>query len=212
MKICPGCGSTMDDNAVFCTRCGAKLTESSAENTRQASNPQNQDTSAGSNTPNQDTSAGSNTAYTSNAGAYTNSSYTASQTAYGGAPNYQGGPVYAPVDPYDHTAEFTQKDISDNKVIAMVVYLMGTMGIIIALLGANTSPYAAFHVRQALKFTVIHVLMGIITVLLCWTFIVPLAALIALLVLFVVKIICFFSICKGQAKEPPIIRSFGFLR
>ena len=86
------------------------------------------------------------------------------------------------------------------------------MGIIIALLGAHSSPYAAFHVRQALKFTVIYVLMGIITVFLFWTLIVPLAALLAILVLFVVKIICFFSICKGQAKEPPIIRSFGFLR
>ena len=32
------------------------------------------------------------------------------------------------------------------------------------------------------------------------------------LILAVVKIICFFSICKGEAKEPPIVRAFGFLR
>ena len=94
----------------------------------------------------------------------------------------------------------------------MLVYLLGTVGIIIALLGAQTSPYAAFHVRQALKFTVINILMGIITIFLFWTIIVPFAAFLAVFVLFIVKIICFFSICKGQAKEPPIIRSFGFLR
>lgn len=128
-----------------------------------------------------------------------------------GAPNYQNGPVYV-IDPYDHTAEFTEKDISENKVIAMLVYLMGTVGIIIALLGSQSSPYAAFHVRQALKFTVISILMGIITILLFWTIIVPIAAAIAYLVLFVVRITCFFSICKGRAKEPYIIRSFGFLR
>ena len=94
----------------------------------------------------------------------------------------------------------------------MLVYLMGTVGIIIALLGSQSSPYAAFHVRQALKFTVISILMGIITILLFWTIIVPIAAVIAYLVLFVVRITCFFSICKGRAKEPYIIRSFGFLR
>ena len=45
-----------------------------------------------------------------------------------------------------------------------------------------------------------------------WTFLIPVACGICYAVLFVVRIICFFSICKGQAKEPPIIRSLGFLR
>ncbi len=201
MKICSGCGSAMEDSAAFCTKCGTKFNNNSAENTSSTENAQNTGTAAGN-----------GAACNPNNGAYTNAAnnnYT--NQAYNQTPNYQNGPVYV-ADPYDHTAEFTAKDISDNKVIAMLVYLLGTMGIIIALLGAHSSPYAAFHVRQALKFTVIYVLMGIITVFLFWTLIVPLAALLAILVLFVIKIICFFSICKGQAKEPPIIRSFGFLR
>lgn len=199
MKICPGCGSAMEDSAAFCTKCGTKFNNNSAENTSSTEHTQNTGTDSG-------------TACNPNNGAYTNAANNNhTNQAYNQAPNYQNGPVYV-ADPYDHTAEFTAKDISDNKVIAMLVYLLGTMGIIIALLGAHSSPYAAFHVRQALKFTVIYVLMGIITVFLFWTLIVPLAALLAILVLFVVKIICFFSICKGQAKEPPIIRSFGFLR
>ena len=32
-------------------------------------------------------------------------------------------------DPYDHTAEFDPQDISDNKVFAMLGYLLGTVGI-----------------------------------------------------------------------------------
>lgn len=122
------------------------------------------------------------------------------------------GAASAVVPDWDHTAEFDAKDISDNKVIAMLCYLMSIVGIIIALLGASKSDYAAFHVRQALKFTVIETLTGIITLLLCWTVIVPIAAGIWILVLFVVKIICFFSICKGEAKEPAIIRGFTFLK
>ena len=122
-------------------------------------------------------------------------------------------PAYAPAyDPYDHTAEFTAKDISENKVISMLVYLMGAIGIIIALLASGTSPYAAFHVRQALKFTVIEILTAIVTAVLFWTIIVPFAGAIFLAILLVIKIICFFQICGGKAKEPAIIRSFGFLR
>ena len=115
-------------------------------------------------------------------------------------------------DPYDHTAEFSAKDISDNKVISMLVYLMGAIGIVIALLAANNSPYAAFHVRQALKFTVVSILLAIVTAVLCWTIIVPIVAGFAALALLVVKIICFFQICKGKAVEPLIIRSFSFLK
>ncbi len=131
-------------------------------------------------------------------------------------PNFQAAPQYnnyAPAfDHFDHTSEFDPKDIADNKVVSMLVYLMGAIGIIIALLASNTSPYAAFHVRQALKFTVVSILGGICAVLLCWTIIVPIAYAILSLVLIVVKFICFFQICAGKAKEPAIIRSLGFLR
>ena len=45
------------------------------------------------------------------------------------APAYQQAPQYAPYAPYDHTAEFDPKDISDNKVYAMLLYLLGIPGI-----------------------------------------------------------------------------------
>ena len=113
---------------------------------------------------------------------------------------------------YDHTAEFDPKDVSENKVIAMLLYLMGFIGIIMALLMGNTSPYVAFHLRQALKFIVAETLLGICIILLCWTFIVPIAGLILYLAFGIIKIICFFQICSGKAVEPAIIRSLGCLR
>lgn len=130
-------------------------------------------------------------------------------------PQWQGGyqPPYQPeYNPYDHTAEFEPRDISQNKVICMLCYLLGTVGVIIALLASSNSLYTAFHVRQALKFTVVTVLVGILSALLCWTILVPIAGGIFLVVLYVVKIVCFFQICQGKAVEPVIIRSLGFLR
>lgn len=136
MKICKNCGAQMQDQAAFCTQCGAKAEE-------QQNGENGQATGAG-----QSMGAGQNT-----------SAQGAGQGMTGGIPNpgtqnmgnmnngaYQQQ-YYAPVDPYDHTAEFSQKDISDNKVIAMLVYLMGAVGIIIALLASSESPYVSFHVR-----------------------------------------------------------------
>lgn len=116
------------------------------------------------------------------------------------------------VNPTDHTAEFDAKDISDNKVMAMMPYLMGTIGIIIALLASRESAYAYFHVRQALKLTVVTTLLGIISGILLWTFIVPLVGAICVVIVFVIRIICFFQVCGGKAKEPAIISSLGFLK
>lgn len=143
-------------------------------------------------------------------------------TACAPAAGYQGGqqPPQQPqqqawayqVNPYDHTGEYNARDISDNKVICMTVYLMGTVGIIIAMLASSSSPYVAFHVRQALKLTVVSTLTTLATLLLFWTLIVPIAGGIFMVVLFVIRIICFFNICSGKAVEPPLVRSLGFLR
>jgi len=110
----------------------------------------------------------------------------------------------------DHTASFTKEDISQNKVLAMIPYLMGWIGIIITLLAAGTSAYAGFHVRQALKIQVCVTLVAIVGA------IIPFLGWIAIgifaIISLVLNIICFIGVCKGEAKEPPIISSLGFLR
>ena len=112
-------------------------------------------------------------------------------------------------DPADHTAEFDPQDISDNKVIAMMPYIMGLLGVIVAAILAANSPYARFHVRTSLKFTVCQFICGI-------AFIIPilgwLAGAVGLAIIFVLQIIAFFQVCKGKAKDPAIIKSLGFLK
>lgn len=131
------------------------------------------------------------------------------------APSYMEPPAYVPpvpkVDPYDHTAEFSKADIADHKLLCMLVYLLDFFGMIIALLAAKESEYTAFHMRQSMKYTVLEALIGIATVLLSWTFIVPILALVAVIILVVLKLISFAQVCKGQAKEPAIIQSIKFL-
>lgn len=121
-----------------------------------------------------------------------------------------GMPRY--VDIYDHTADFDSEDISSNKVVAMAAYILGMVGIVIALLAAPNSKYAAFHSRQALKLSITNTLLAFVMVLLSWTIIVPIAGAVCIVILGVVRIICFFQVCSGKAKEAPIIRSLRFLK
>ena len=109
----------------------------------------------------------------------------------------------------DHTAEFDPKDISENKVFAMAAALLNVVGVIIALLAAQKSPYAMFHARQSLKITMCEMLCAIMLIV---PFLGWIAALICWGILLVVRVILFFQICNGQAKDAPIVGSFGFLR
>lgn len=113
-------------------------------------------------------------------------------------------------DTTDHTAEFSADDISQNKVLAMIPYLMGWVGIIIALLAAGTSPYTGFHVRQALKIQVCFILIttiGAFIPVLGW-----IAIGISAIAVLVLNIVCFFSVCAGHAKEPPLINLLSFFK
>jgi uncharacterized membrane protein len=114
--------------------------------------------------------------------------------------------------PWDHTAEFESNDIAEHKLLAMLIYLTGIVGIILALLARTESPWLRFHLRQGLKFLIIDALLTIIGLILCWTLIVPAACGIVEVILLIVRIISFVSVCKGRAVEPAIIRSLGFLR
>ena len=116
------------------------------------------------------------------------------------------------VDPTDHTGEFSADDISENKVVAMLPYLLGVAGLIIALLARGNSPYANFHVRQYLKICVCQAIVVICSAVLFWTILVPIAGSICEVILLVVRIIVFFQVCRGKAEEPPIISRLGFLK
>ena len=125
-----------------------------------------------------------------------------------GQPAYQ--PTFVP-NPYDHTGDFDEKDIKDNKLFAMCGYLFSVGGILLALLAAKDSPYTMFHVRQALKFAVLNLLITLAMGVLAFTFVVPAAGIVLLVMLLVVRFVAFVNVCKGKAIEPWLVRSMSFL-
>lgn len=115
----------------------------------------------------------------------------------------------------DYSSQFNPKDISENKVTAMTAYLLGPIGIIIALLAARDSAYTAFHVRQALKITVCSIVLEIIAAILALFGMIPLVGIIFKLVLVIIcavwlgvlilRLVAIAQVCDGEAKEPAII-------
>lgn len=205
--ICPKCQSEVTDGSAFCTKCGAALGGNNQQNYSQPEGAAPQGDNQNQGNPNPQFNAQGNPQFNAQGNPQFNNQGYQQNYAGNGMPPY-GAPY---VDPKDHTAEFTPQDISEHKVFAMLPYLLGTIGIIIALLAAKDSKYIMFHVREALKLTVCAILVGIVSLLLCWTVIVPMAGGVCAIIILVVKIICFFQICSGKAKEAAIVSSCGFL-
>lgn len=136
------------------------------------------------------------------------------QNAYQNTQQTYTQPVAPVVNVYDHTAEFDVQDVHDNKIFAILCYIMGIIGVIVALLARNSvnSAYLSFHIKQALKISITTVLVGMISGILCWTCIVPIAGFVCIGILEVVSIICFFQTCFNKSVEAPIVRSLPFLK
>ncbi len=195
MKFCTNCGEGLEDSVQICPKCGTPVADA-AKNQNNASQP----TPAPQPQPQPQPQA--------------QQSQQGPQgfQPYMGGPQggYQQQPMYA-YDPADHTAEMDAQDIADNKILAITIYILGWAGMIVALLAARDSKFVGFHLRQMLKLEVLISLVVIVSLLLCWTFIVPIAGSIFAVVLFVVQIIGFVNACRGKAKELPIVSAFKFL-
>lgn len=122
-----------------------------------------------------------------------------------------GGSSLTVVDAFDHTSEFDAEDISANKVYALSAYLFSFFGSLLCNVLAKESAFALFHAREALKIDVVTIIVYLLSALLCWTCIVPVAGAVLILILLVVKIICIVQVCKGEAKEPWLVRSIKAL-
>lgn len=186
MAFCTKCGAQFPDGSAFCTSCGAPVAAAAAAPEQPAAQQPAPEQPAPVQAPQPQ---------------YQQQQQQQYQQAY-----QQAAPA---ADQFDHTSEFDPKDISDNKVIAMATYLLGFIGIIIALIASRESRYAAFHVRQSLKLQVTEALCLFMMII---PFLGWLAAGVCIAIIEVLNIIAFFQVCGGKAKEPAIIRSFPFMK
>ena len=128
-----------------------------------------------------------------------------------GQPQYQP-PMEPIINPYDHTEDYEETDIQANRLYAMLCYLLGPVGVIIALLAGSGSAYLKFQMRNALRFIVLEAVTLVLTLVLCWTFVVPILGGIGMALILVAKVIAFVEVCRSKVMDPWLIRSISFLQ
>ena len=111
----------------------------------------------------------------------------------------------------DFTSNFDEKDIAENKIFAMSVYALNVVGIVIALLAAGNSAFVRFHVKEALKISILEIVTSIVTLILFWTVIVPVLGGIIALLMTIARVIGFINTCKGKAVRAFVVRDIDFL-
>ena len=129
-------------------------------------------------------------------------------------PEQQAMPVTPVVNQFDHTAEFSEEEVHDNKIFALAIYALSFIGIIIALLAksSDNSAYLRFHIKQMLMILITEILVGVAAAVLSWTCIGLIAGCGLLAFLGVVEIICFINVCRNKSIEPLLVRKLTFLK
>lgn len=198
MKICANCGTQVPDESVFCSNCGSSLVNNEAKQEAPKPTETGAQPEAAAPTPAPTPVISAPQQNQQNPQGF-------QQQPYGQA-QYQPYPKY---DPNDHTAEFDPRDIADNKLFAVVPYLLGILSGLIVGIYVKESPYVKFHIKNALRLEIamlLSLLFAIIPII-GW-----LVAGVLFVVLVVINIIAIVWALQGKAKELPIISGIGFLK
>lgn len=205
MKICPNCGNQLPDENVFCNNCGTNVSGVSSVVAGAAVNAANA-SAMESGAENVDTQTASDA--TAGAQNFGQQAQGFNQNQNYGGQTFNPQPQMRAYDPADHTAEFDPRDIADNKLFAVLPYLMFTIGIIAALL-VKESAFCRYHAKNAIRLEIAAILAVIPAIIpvLGW-----IISAVLFVVLAIVNIIAIVYVLQGKAKDLPIVGSIGFLK
>ena len=111
----------------------------------------------------------------------------------------------------DTTAEYSQEDINNNKIMAVLAYI-GIL-VLVPILAAKDSKFARFHANQGLVLLIAGIIGGIVGGLLGlipyvgWIF-----GTVISIFFFVLAILGIVNAVQGKAKELPLIGKFKILK
>ncbi len=112
---------------------------------------------------------------------------------------------------WDKTELFSDEEVKEYRLTAVLIYLLGIFGIILALVTDKSSPYLKFHITEGLKITVVTAVLAVISVLLAFTFIVPVLSGAGLIVCSVINLISAYKTLEGKSENAVIIRNLTIL-
>ncbi len=178
--FCKNCGQQVADNASFCPNCGQSV-NAQTNNAQQAS--------AQGNVPPQ----GNNVPPYSNANA-----------------QQAKGAVNQILDTPDHTAEYTQQEINDGKVMNILCYI-GIL-VLIPLFAEKNNRCVRFHVNQGLVLFIFEIIANIVMTI--FSFVPVLGVIVSTLIGLAELAMMIFGIvyvAQNKVKELPLIGHFKWI-
>ncbi|MBQ6897494.1 MAG: hypothetical protein IJN70_00825 [Clostridia bacterium] len=112
---------------------------------------------------------------------------------------------------WDKTELFSAEEVKEYRLTAVLIYLLGIFGIILALVADRNSPYLKFHIAEELKITVVTAALAIFSVLLAFTFIVPVLCTAGIAACSVINLISACKTLNGKSENAVIIRNLTIL-
>lgn len=103
----------------------------------------------------------------------------------------------------DTTSEYSEEDIANNKVFAILAYI-GIL-FLVPLLAAKESKFARFHANQGLILFIVEIIVGILSF-------IPIIGLLLWIATIVLAILGIVNAANGKAKELPLIGKFKLLK
>lgn len=113
--------------------------------------------------------------------------------------------------PWDKTDLFPKDEAQEYRLTAVLIYLLGIFGIILALCTDKSSRYLKFHIDEEIKITVVTAGLTLISVLLSFTFIVPVLSAAGIVLCSAINLICAYKTLKGRSENAVIIRNLTIL-
>lgn len=112
---------------------------------------------------------------------------------------------------WDKTEMFSDEEVKEYRLAAVLIYLTGIVGIILSLLINKESEYLKFHIKEGIKITVLSSLLIVISLLLCWTFIVPILSVICEILIIIISFVSAVWTIQGKSKNAFLIRNLTIL-
>lgn len=112
---------------------------------------------------------------------------------------------------WDKTELFSEEDVKEYRLTAVLIYLLGIFGIFLALLTDKNSEYLRFHIKEELKITVAAAFLSVTAIVLFWTFVIPVICTVGIIVCASVNLISAYRTIKGKSENAVIVRNLSVL-
>ncbi len=112
---------------------------------------------------------------------------------------------------WDKTELFSEDEVKKHRLTAVLIYLLGIFGVMLALLTDKESLYLNFHIKEELKITTVTAFLTLMAIVLFWTFIIPVICTVGIIVCSVINLIAAYRTLKGKSENAVIIRNLSIL-